>query len=224
MAKDSQLGLQLKGYEKQIDARTPRERVLLFLSVAAVIVMLWFTAIHEPLQSSGQTIEKSLKQKQQSIAFSKEEMGVLEQMPKDERLLQAEEKIEELSNRLARIEQDIATNSKTFVQPKEMAAMMRRLLATANVTLIQMNRIQPPAIQPDSEEAEVTERPNFFEFPLEMEIEGEFFEIADFLAQIEQLPWRIFWDSLTYEVQVFPKARVKLRVHTLGSEEHWLGV
>lgn len=224
MAKESQLSFQLKGYEKQIDARTPRERVLLFLSVAAVIVMLWFIVIHEPLQSSGQTIEKSLKQKQQSIAFSKEEMGVLERMPKDERLLQAEEKIEELSNRLARIEQDIATSSRTFVQPKEMADMMRRLLATANVTLIQMNRVQPPAIQADGEEAEMTERPTFFEFPLEMEIEGEFFEIADFLAQTEQLPWRIFWDSLTYEVLDFPRARAKLRVHTLGSEEYWLGV
>jgi MSHA biogenesis protein MshJ len=41
---------------------------------------------------------------------------------------------------------------------------------------------------------------------------------------LEGLPWRIFWDSVSYEVLDYPKSIVRLKLHTLSLSEDWIGV
>ena len=41
---------------------------------------------------------------------------------------------------------------------------------------------------------------------------------------LEALPWRFFWDSVSYEVEDYPRSLVRLRLHTLSLSEDWIGV
>jgi len=54
--------------------------------------------------------------------------------------------------------------------------------------------------------------------------EGDYMTTMAFLESLEQKSWRFFWQSLQYDVEKYPKARVTLTLYTLSPERAWLGV
>ena len=38
------------------------------------------------------------------------------------------------------------------------------------------------------------------------------------------LPWKFYWDELSYQVDEYPNATVSLRVRTVSMSEEWIGV
>jgi MSHA biogenesis protein MshJ len=45
-----------------------------------------------------------------------------------------------------------------------------------------------------------------------------------YLQALEKLPWRFFWDSVSYQVMEYPDSVVRLELHTLSLSEDWIGV
>jgi MSHA biogenesis protein MshJ len=64
----------------------------------------------------------------------------------------------------------------------------------------------------------------FYRHGLRIELEGSFHETLAFLDEIEGLPGSFMWESVHYEVQEYPTAKVTLTVYMLGNREGWIGV
>lgn len=62
-----------------------------------------------------------------------------------------------------------------------------------------------------------------YKHSVKLAIEGEYFSIVDYLRSIEELPWKIYWQSLDYHVDAYPGARVVLEVYTLSTEKSLIG-
>jgi len=54
-------------------------------------------------------------------------------------------------------------------------------------------------------------------------VEGSYFEIRDFLKRLESLPWKFYWNYLTYKVASYPTAEVTIEIYTLSTERGFLG-
>ena len=57
-----------------------------------------------------------------------------------------------------------------------------------------------------------------------IEFAGDYMATLRYLQALEALPWRFFWDSVSYEVEDYPRSLVRLRLHTLSLSEDWIGV
>ncbi len=57
-----------------------------------------------------------------------------------------------------------------------------------------------------------------------MRLEGSFFQVQNYLQSIEQLPSRMIWDDLTFEVEKHPNGQLQLAVHTLSTREELIRV
>ena len=57
-----------------------------------------------------------------------------------------------------------------------------------------------------------------------IEFSGSYLATLNYLEALESLPWRFFWDSVSYEVLDYPKSIVRLKLHTLSLSEDWIGV
>ena len=57
-----------------------------------------------------------------------------------------------------------------------------------------------------------------------LEFSGGYLATLNYLQALERLPWRFFWDSVSYEVEDYPRSLVRLRLHTLSLSEDWIGV
>ncbi len=57
-----------------------------------------------------------------------------------------------------------------------------------------------------------------------MELEGGYMSTHRYLKALEDLPWRFFFESIDYEVINYPQARITLTVHSVSTQEAWIGV
>ena len=68
------------------------------------------------------------------------------------------------------------------------------------------------------------ELPEIYRHGLEIEFVGDFSGTVGYLRAIEALPWRLYWDSVSYTVQEHPRALVKIKLYTLSLDKGWIGV
>jgi len=73
-------------------------------------------------------------------------------------------------------------------------------------------------------EIKVKPRATLFRHGLEIQMRGGFTRILHYLHATENLPWRLYWDTLEYKVETYPDAKIILRVYTLSVDEGWIGV
>ena len=59
---------------------------------------------------------------------------------------------------------------------------------------------------------------------LTLQFEGDYLSTLDYILAIEQLDWRIFWDSVRILSGDYPHTRVSVSLYTLSLDEGWIGV
>ena len=63
-----------------------------------------------------------------------------------------------------------------------------------------------------------------FRHGLILEFQGDYFSTLRYLMFLEAMDESFFWDSFEFEQTEWPEARVRLELHTLSSEEGFVGV
>ena len=58
---------------------------------------------------------------------------------------------------------------------------------------------------------------------IQIQLEGGYFEVIEFLRELESLEWRFYWESLDYRVVDFPRALIDIQLYTLSTSEGMLG-
>jgi MSHA biogenesis protein MshJ len=58
---------------------------------------------------------------------------------------------------------------------------------------------------------------------VKIEITGKYFDIKNYLVELEIMPTTYFWRSYQYEVEEYPTARLVLVVYTLGTGQEFIG-
>ncbi|VUD56796.1 hypothetical protein TDB9533_02403 [Thalassocella blandensis] len=77
--------------------------------------------------------------------------------------------------------------------------------------------------QKEASSQEANRGVGLYKHAVKLAIEGEYFTVVDYLKSIEELPWKIYWQTLDYQVQDYPRAKVVLEVYTLSTEKGFIG-
>lgn len=209
----------------RFDQRSQRERLLLLAAVLSLMVLAWDSLLMTPLarQHASHVLEleqltaevSGLESSLRAPTRSAEEQAALAQRDQ----LRAE--VAALNARL-----DGATSG--LIEPRDMARVLRDLLAHASALELRTLRSLPPepllaapggaAAAPDAPAAQI------FKHGLELELAGGYLDALRLLQELEALPWRFFWDRAEFKVEQHPRGSVRVRLYTLGLTEGWLGV
>jgi len=63
-----------------------------------------------------------------------------------------------------------------------------------------------------------------FEHGILLEMSGGYFDTLNFLKSLEKYHLSVVWDAIDYEVLKYPKASIKIVMHTLSLDEDFIGV
>lgn len=74
------------------------------------------------------------------------------------------------------------------------------------------------------EQALARKRPQVFKHAVELEFQGDYRSTLRYLKNLENLPWRFYWDGVSYEVIKYPKASITINIYTLSLDKGWMGV
>ena len=199
----------------QFDQLKMRERALILFAVIALLLFSCMNIFYRPLLQ-----QKRFEQQQQSDLQVQREQLMAEWATLQARLAQRTSAPDTrvLEQELNRIEQAISEQTQNLVPPGEMTTILRNVLQ-------QQKGIQLISLQHEPSKnvnAAATPAPTYFKHPLRLSVRGNYFDLMNYLRDLEHLRWRFQWESLHYDVQQYPSAVVSVEVATLSQEAAWL--
>lgn len=224
---------QLKSVSVYLNALSLRERILVLLVLSTVIYVIWDGVFQTPLDQDYlrlQNIQRQNQQQQQErdIQIAQDSVLLAERSRTKQ---QANQVIIKARAQLKQIEQQLDNVFETLVPPNKITELLRSLLLETNgLTLVSLNNEPAKNITPQSESTddntEATQALNasLYEHAATIKLSGNYQQLYQYLSALEHSKWRLFWDQLHYKVTEYPIAEITLRVHTISTDEHWIGM
>jgi MSHA biogenesis protein MshJ len=92
-------------------------------------------------------------------------------------------------------------------------------------------RFEPGGTAPAPQAGAKTAKPapkdserTIFQHSFELTLQGSYLDLHDYLAQLEKLPWHMFWNRISVQTEQYPRLRVTITVQTLSLTKAWLVV
>jgi MSHA biogenesis protein MshJ len=133
------------------------------------------------------------------------------------------------------VQGDIESLAGNLVSPNGMTQMLTGVLdSQEGLTLVKVENVAPVALTNGLEVARAAASDGgdslrsigfqVFRHGLILEFQGDYFSTLRYLLYLEGMEQSFFWDSFEFEQTVWPEAKVRLELHTLSSEEGFIGV
>lgn len=210
-----------------IEAQTIRERIMGLVGSIVVIALLWHTLLITPLESFRAESEekiRSLEKQTQAIKADADKLEhKLESDPNEQSRIRKTSREQELQ----KIDERLQTRVRNLIPPPQMALVLRDILVRQQkLRLVELKSLEAEPVLAESIDDSILpdKDAQVFRHTFQMELRGSYLSTLRYLEELEDLPWRFFWKSLSYEVLEYPEARVVLTVETVSLEEGWIGV
>ncbi|MDB6096693.1 MAG: biosis protein MshJ [Francisellaceae bacterium] len=210
-----------------IESLSLRERILFLATIIFLMSALWKFLIFDYLSSSEDAFNKKTQELSKQLNEFETQLNNLKDAISKDNSQSIKAEINNLRKETQSLSDSITSYAKKLTTPKDMVNILDKILKeNSDVKVIKMKSIEATPLF-----AETSKDGSPISIPLQMYLQGLELETLGiysanlkFIEAIEQLPWKIFWDEISYDVDVYPQAKMKILVHTLSLEEGWLGV
>ena len=201
------------------DALTVRERVLVFVTVLALVGTAWHLVLMQPLLSQADKARADIAETRDRIELANTSL--------QEQVLQLAQidttnqtRFALTQQRIDQLDKELAEYSGKLIDPSEMAFVLESVLkGQTSLRLKRIRNLGAEALTADNENAAVI----LYRHGLEIEVEGSYLDCLAYLEEIEALPWRFYWQFLELDVVEYPRNRIRIEVSTLSLDEEWIG-
>ena len=194
----------------RIDEMSLRQRAMLFATISMVVIVFVHVALIEPLLLKQKTlIDRSTRDQSQLAAVRAQIEGLLKEQQggsKDPDQLA----VTDLESRLAELEKALGARKGAFVAPNRLPELLKTLLGPGRrVTLDSLRTMPAIRLQGGAD---------LYRHGLEMTLKGSYFDLMQYLADMEKMPARLLWGAVELQVEQYPEVRLTLQVHTLSTQ------
>ncbi|MCP4413013.1 MAG: type II secretion system protein M [Gammaproteobacteria bacterium] len=218
---------------QQVNALSLREKILLLLAGFIVIPYILDFFLLQPLRDNASEWRQQTDIIRQSLAsFSEQQNDLLVEIKKDP-AMELERKIEGIEGALESAQQALRQYTDTLIAPQRMASMLENMLhERGDLKLVSLHNLpvaplfkgqEPNAGQSDEEKQVDEDVFGLYRHGIQLVFKGNYMSTKDYLANLEKLPWKFYWQSFNYEVQKYPTAVVQLNIYTLSTSKWWIG-
>ena len=215
-----------------VDQQPVRQRLLLLVAVVAVFLTLWDAVLmrssklrEEQAESDTALLEKQVK------ALELQAEATLKKLAADPNLERRKRKAE-LERQLADLDSGFNERTADLIPPSEMVRVLKELLGRdSGLQLVRLESEPARALLAPDEESgsegkvDLGSGPvRLFRHGLVLQMSGDYLSVLRYIQAVEQLPWKFFWESMSYQVQQWPMGLITLKLLSLSSEEGWIGV
>ncbi len=241
----SALSTQWTQWAEKFAAMTRRERVIVAVAVVLGGGYLIFNFGIDPLWQKARSATKAEAAARTDLAQQQALIAMLAAQNADpdagnrQRLAQAKKELATVGERLARFEAGM-------VPPARMQAFLEGLLAknrtievlglkTLPVTLvgaslaaekIAAGAVVQTAKDPGKDQAGAASGSDdgIYQHGIEIRLAGSYNDLLNYLVELERMPQRVMWNSVSLKVEKHPRNVLVLRVYTLSLDRNWLVV
>jgi MSHA biogenesis protein MshJ len=191
----------------RIDEMTLRQRAMLFATMSLAVVALAYVALIDPvLVRQKSLIERAKRDQSQLAAVRAQIEGLLKEQEGDPE----QAALRELEQRVAEVEQTLAAKKQGFAAATRLPTLLKELLGQGRPVSLEALRVLPGT--------QVEAGAQLYRHGVEMTLRGGYFELLQYLADLEKLPAGLLWGAAELQVEQYPEVRLTLQVHTVSPQ------
>ena len=212
----------------RFDALAVRERVLVLVAAIVCTALIFDTLALQPLETRKKRLERQIAEARQNIKVADAVMRAQETVLDPDAVKRSYR--EALRKQLAEIDQSMQGLQRGLVPPERMAKLLEEMLARSRG--LQLNSLRTLPVQrfetPGAPSAKVAKpapkepERTVYQHSFEITLQGSYADLHNYLAQLEKLPWRMFWGRISVSTEQYPRLRVTMTVQTLSLNKAWL--
>lgn len=200
-----------------LEARDLRERVLIFAAAVAVIAVGGFELLLSPALEERDRLEQQTQGIQQELQGLRAQIEELSGRSFEEERDRLRARREELQQELRAQEEALGERAGAFIRPNRLMAFFEDLLLTPGSGPMRVVRVKSHEREPlevGVGAAEEADSPELFRKGVEVGLRGTYPELLDLLDAVEGLDWAVQVTGLDFDVLEYPRAEVKVTLHT----------
>lgn len=210
----------IEQFQERFASLSKREKQMVVGATLLLIWGIWDNLLNQPLQKKNLAVQAEITSLQTQLQAQQQIAKQIADLGSHDPNSSNRDKLAHLQQSVTGLKQQLSLGEKKFVSSQMMANALRDMLTQhGKLKLIALETL------PASPFGDKDQQPVWvYRHALTMTLQGDYFSTLDFLKALESLPWRIHWDSISYQVKDYPVAETKIQVYTLSFEEDWLGV
>ena len=189
--------------------------------IVAILLLGWRLQIAPGLEQARQARAQARSLQAESQTLSAQ-LAVLEAelaLDPNQPLRQQRQR---LQARLEELQTQLESLTGGLVSPEAMVVLLRQML-TRHKGLTLESVGHDPA-QPVRGAQDKDGPVGLYSHGVSVTVSGRYFELVEYLRELEALDDRLGWSALKYDVEEWPRGRLQIRLKTLSLSEEWLGV
>jgi MSHA biogenesis protein MshJ len=219
----------------RFDALTLRERVLVLAGVIVGAALLFDTLALQPLEARKKRLERQIAEVRNDIKVAEAVLSARGPLADPDSVRRSYRNA--LRQQLTEIDQNMQGLQRGLVPPERMAKLLEEMLSRSrglqlvSLRTLPVQRYEAPSPSPadrtgsrNGKSAVKDPERTVYQHSFEITLQGSYFELYDYLAQLEKLPWQMFWGRIRVSTEHYPRLRATLTVQTLSLNRAWLVV
>lgn len=210
------MNARLARYFERVDAASLRERVLMFLALAMLLVLMVNSVLIEPLRDRQKRLSTETNQRQGELSTIQKELRRLAAVDSADPNAEMNRRAVALRAELAALDARVVAEQKRFTAPERVREVLDEMLQrNKRLGLVELKTLPVSVIDSGK---------RVFRHGVELTVTGTYIELFDYLTALERLPTQIYWGKAELEVVSHPTARLRLVVYTVSLDRAWLVV
>lgn len=200
-------------WEARVNALQMRERLLLLVTLIALTFGVFDLLLLSPLQQRLQQTEQSLVEVQSQLAVITQQTR--EFASDRDPLADRKQQRDALVQTIADYEQQLEQRMGNLLGKDEAPQLLYELLDNQrNLRLVSLTT-HNGLFAEQTLGTPMTGGLN--RFNLELNLQGSYLDMLDFVQAMEASDWQLFWDKLSLDVVEHPTANINIQLYTLGT-------
>lgn len=233
---------------------SPREQLLILLTGTVLIVFTFFTLAIDKNLVSVRNLHQQKKQLTLSNKGVNQSVSDLQQALKRDPNIALKQQLEQYEQALLAADQQLLTLTSDLIDPVQMRYALIDLLAMQpEIKLLSFELIPPREIisapstgelataeavaqvsttmagskqenSVETENGDELKAMTLYRHGIKLKLQGRYFQLRDYLAQMEKLSWRFFWQEFDNRLLEYPNSELEIEIYSLSTKRAFLGV
>jgi len=192
--------------------RSERKRMLITAALIFIIFLIWLICFSIPLSHQSKKIHNRLTYVEKNVDDISAIYSQYQLIDRDD-TPSAEKKINAMMDKLITLQKNPLLARQIIDTPDDMRNLLQAISKTGSeLSLNQEQGLTETPLKTNATNMLQNQK-------IAVEFDGSYFEVIRYLEYLERLPWYISFDSLNYQVEEYPNAKINIVINVLSSEK-----
>ncbi|ACJ27317.1 MSHA biogenesis protein MshJ [Shewanella piezotolerans WP3] len=204
----------------KFDLLSQRERVLVAAAVLIVVGMILYLPL-ESLLTKHTQLKQQIASLKNENNISEQQIALYQQSLATDPDTEYRQRLANIIQQTKQIDEQLSFEMVDMVPADHMPTLLAGLLSNVKgIKLKAFTSIAPTPLLEVGEEKKM----NLYSHGIKLEFTGDYFSVLRFVEAVENMPNKLYWRSMDYKVDAYPKAAITLELYTLSINKDFISV